>query len=202
MHKGWEEAMPVSLKGLYSALLYGQVDVTVKLAFRHGSQLISLGKLLRLSGEQLSDMMVEPTACLAFASKYSWDEQSPQGKIFARMCGESACLGALLTEVSTATLLRNMSQHMYKSKDPSIRKPQKDLQKMKVCLTQHAPPPPPLPPRGGRDLSGQRLCMHWRSECICQHKVPQLLEAPTKQRTTVCLALARHISLLDPLSHT
>ncbi|KAK9867005.1 hypothetical protein WJX84_010308 [Apatococcus fuscideae] len=78
-------------------------------------------------------MMVEPTACLAFAAKYSWDEESPQGRRFAGMCGESACLGAMLTEVSTHHLMTSMSWHMYNSLDPNLVRPQDDLQKMKAA---------------------------------------------------------------------
>ena len=132
-HSGWEEALPVNLKSLYDALLSGHLDVNVRLAHRHSNQPVTLRKLLRMSGKQISTMMVEPTACLAFAAKYSWDEESPQGRRFAGMCGESACLGAMLTEVSTHHLMTSMSWHMYNSLDPNLVRPQDDLQKMKVC---------------------------------------------------------------------
>ena len=44
----------------------------------------------------------------------------------------------MLTEVSTPTLLRRMSHHMYRNEDPTVSKPQDDWQKMRVCS-------PPLP---------------------------------------------------------
>ncbi|KAK9856091.1 hypothetical protein WJX84_005809, partial [Apatococcus fuscideae] len=124
MHSGWEEALPLNLKNLYDALLSGHLDVTVRLDYRHTNLTITLRKLLRLSGEEIQAMMAEPTACMAFASEYSWDEDSPQGRRFAAMSGESACLGAMLTEVSTTHILQNMNTHLYRSQDSRKSRPQ------------------------------------------------------------------------------
>lgn len=114
----------MGLKKLYESILSGQLDVAVRLDYRHSNLTITLRSLLRLSGEEIQAMMAEPTACMAFASKYSWDEESPQGRRFAAMCGESACLGAMLTEVSTHHLLQNMNTHLYHSQDPAVSRPQ------------------------------------------------------------------------------
>ena len=123
----------MGLEKLYESILSGQLDVAVRLDYRHSNHTVTLRSLLRLSGKEIQAMMAEPTACMAFASEYSWDEKSPQGRRFAAMCGESACLGAMLTEVSTHHLLENMNTHLYHSQDPVISKPQDDhLQTVQV----------------------------------------------------------------------
>lgn len=76
--------------------------------------------------------MAEPAACLAFASHYSWDEDSPQGRRFAAMCGECACLGAMLTEVSTTHLLQHMNKHIYDGHNLRTPRSQDDLQARQV----------------------------------------------------------------------
>ncbi|KAK9849960.1 hypothetical protein WJX84_009292 [Apatococcus fuscideae] len=83
MHSGWKEALPMSLAGLYDALLSGDLDVP--------------------------------------------------GRKFAAMCGESACLGAMLTEVSTPYLLSHMSQHMYHNHDPRAPRPQDNAPLMQLA---------------------------------------------------------------------
>ena len=161
MHAGWEEALPMGLKKLYNSILSGQLDVAVRLNYRHSNLSVTLRSLLRLSGGEIQAMMAEPTACMAFASKYSWDEDSPQGRRFAAMCGESACLGAMLTEVSTHHLLENMNTHLYHSQDPATSKPQDShLQTVQVrlsslCTLQPSasyPSPPALSLLGSQSL--------------------------------------------------
>ena len=121
----------MSLTGMYDALLSGRLDTPMHLAHRHDDLSISLRKLSQLSGEQIAAMINEPTACLSFAAQYSQDESSAQGRKFAAMCGESACLGAMLTEVSTPYILQHMSRHMYHNPDPGIARPQ-DKPQMQV----------------------------------------------------------------------
>ena len=175
----------MSLTGLYDALLSGHLDTPMHLAHRHDDLSISLRKLSQLSGEQIAAMINEPTACLSFAAHYSQDESSAQGRKFAAMCGESACLGAMLTEVSTPYILQQMSRHMYHNPDPNIARPQDNLPQMQVgaCLVK-SPSSMPLEascPTPCRTLQRHHECS---SQCPLQMRLCccQQLVAPCDLR--------------------
>ena len=119
----------------------GAWDLGSRLDVAYQDLLVRL--LLQLSfmcsvGDEIEALMAEPAACLAFASHYSWDEDSPQGRRFAAMCGECACLGAMLTEVSTTHLLHNMNKHIYDGHNLRIPDRQANLQARQAsCLLSH-----------------------------------------------------------------
>lgn len=116
-HPAWQEAAPLPLAQLYSALMDQRMEFHLPLPRMHPSRTVTLGQIAEMPMPEFAAFVAPCAAYLAFCSPFCRDPTTHAGRSFCAMAAEDLCVRIALCELRPADALALSGQHLLQTSD-------------------------------------------------------------------------------------